>query len=259
MTFFSGENMTGGYGGADIINSCTITVNRGEIVAILGPNGAGKSTLLNCFVGKLIPDTGTVMFNGQSLLGIKPHEINQLGVSRVFQTPEIFSELSVWENTLIPCFAKRDGSFTLNALGRVSDNKDMAEKAEKMLVDVDLINKKDMLASSMSRGDKRRLEMAMCLSQNPKLLLLDEPTAGMARADTESTIELLKSIQKKLKITMAIIEHDMGVVFSLAQKISVLAQGTVIVEDIPEKIKGHPKVKEAYLGEAQVEGNMRDD
>ena len=122
-----------------------------------------------------------------------------------------------------------------------------------------LINKKDMLASSMSRGDKRRLEMAMCLSQNPKLLLLDEPTAGMARADTESTIELLKSIQKKLKITMAIIEHDMGVVFSLAQKISVLAQGTVIVEDIPENIKGHPKVKEAYLGEAQVEGNMRDD
>jgi branched-chain amino acid transport system ATP-binding protein len=109
-----------------------------------------------------------------------------------------------------------------------------------------------MLASSMSRGDKRRLEMAMCLSQNPKLLLLDEPTAGMARADTQSTIELLKSIQKKLKITMVIIEHDMGVVFSLAQKISVLAQGTVIVEDVPEKIKGHPKVKEAYLGEAQV-------
>jgi branched-chain amino acid transport system ATP-binding protein len=236
-----------------------LDIEEGKIHAIIGPNGAGKSTLLNCFVGKLIPDTGTVMFNGQSLLGIKPHEINQLGVSRVFQTPEIFSELSVWENTLIPCFAKRDGSFTLNALGRVSDNKDMAEKAEKMLVDVDLINKKDMLASSMSRGDKRRLEMAMCLSQNPKLLLLDEPTAGMARADTESTIELLKSIQKKLKITMAIIEHDMGVVFSLAQKISVLAQGTVIVEDIPEKIKGHPKVKEAYLGEAQVEGNMRDD
>ena len=114
--------------------------------------------------------------------------------------------------------------------------------------DVDLINKKDMLASSMSRGDKRRLEMAMCLSQNPKLLLLDEPTAGMARADTQSTIELLKSIQKKLKITMVIIEHDMGVVFSLAQKISVLAQGTVIVEDVTEKIKGHPKVKEAFLG-----------
>ena len=246
------QNVNKSFGGLKALHNVNLDIEEGKIHAIIGPNGAGKSTLLNCFVGKLMPDTGTVMFDGQSLLGIKPHEINQLGVSRVFQTPEIFSELTVWENTLIPCFAKRDGSFALNALSRVSDNKDMAEKAEKMLVDVDLINKKDMLASSMSRGDKRRLEMAMCLSQNPKLLLLDEPTAGMARADTQSTIELLKSIQKKLKITMVIIEHDMGVVFSLAQKISVLAQGTVIVEDVPEKIKGHPKVKEAYLGEAQV-------
>ena len=246
------QNVNKSFGGLKALHNVNLDIEEGKIHAIIGPNGAGKSTLLNCFVGKLMPDTGTVMFDGKSLLGIKPHEINQLGVSRVFQTPEIFSELTVWENTLIPCFAKRDGSFALNALSRVSDNKDMAEKAEKMLVDVDLINKKDMLASSMSRGDKRRLEMAMCLSQSPKLLLLDEPTAGMARADTQSTIELLKSIQKKLKITMVIIEHDMGVVFSLAQKISVLAQGTVIVEDIPEKIKGHPKVKEAYLGEAQV-------
>ena len=246
------QNVNKSFGGLKALHNVNLDIEEGKIHAIIGPNGAGKSTLLNCFVGKLMPDTGTVMFDGQSLLGIKPHEINQLGVSRVFQTPEIFSELTVWENTLIPCFAKRDGSFALNALSRVSENKDMAEKAEKMLVDVDLINKKDMLASSMSRGDKRRLQMAMCLSQNPKLLLLDEPTAGMARADTQSTIELLKSIQKKLKITMVIIEHDMGVVFSLAQKISVLAQGTVIVEDVPEKIKGHPKVKEAYLGEAQV-------
>jgi len=246
------QNVNKSFGGLKALHNVNLDIEEGKIHAIIGPNGAGKSTLLNCFVGKLMPDTGTVMFDGQSLLGIKPHEINQLGVSRVFQTPEIFSELTVWENTLIPCFAKRDGSFALNALSRVSENKDMAEKAEKMLVDVDLINKKDMLASSMSRGDKRRLEMAMCLSQNPKLLLLDEPTAGMARADTQSTIELLKSIQKKLKITMVIIEHDMGVVFSLAQKISVLAQGTVIVEDVPKKIKGHPKVKEAYLGEAQV-------
>ena len=246
------QNVNKSFGGLKALHNVNLDIEEGKIHAIIGPNGAGKSTLLNCFVGKLMPDTGTVMFDGQSLLGIKPHEINQLGVSRVFQTPEIFSELTVWEHTLIPCFAKRDGSFALNALSRVSENKDMAEKAEKMLVDVDLINKKDMLASSMSRGNKRRLEMAMCLSQNPKLLLLDEPTAGMARADTQSTIELLKSIQKKLKITMVIIEHDMGVVFSLAQKISVLAQGTVIVEDVPEKIKGHPKVKEAYLGEAQV-------
>jgi branched-chain amino acid transport system ATP-binding protein len=109
-----------------------------------------------------------------------------------------------------------------------------------------------MTASSMSRGDKRRLEMAMCLVQEPRLLLLDEPTAGMARADTENTIQLLKDIRTSRGITMAIIEHDMNVVFSLAERITVLAQGTPLVEDTPDNIKGHPKVREAYLGEAQV-------
>jgi branched-chain amino acid transport system ATP-binding protein len=115
-----------------------------------------------------------------------------------------------------------------------------------------MLDKLNMTASSMSRGDKRRLEMAMCLVQNPKLLLLDEPTAGMARADTNHTIDLLKEIKEKRDITMAIIEHDMHVVFSMAERITVLAQGTPLVEDTPENIKGHPKVREAYLGEAQV-------
>ena len=236
------------FGGLKALSDVNLNVEENTIHAIIGPNGAGKSTLLNCFIGKLIPDTGSVGFNGTSLLGIKPHEINQLGVSRVFQTPEIFSDRSVFENVMIPCFAKRDGAFKLNALSRVLGQRDVREKAEQMLVDVNMADKRDMIASSLSRGDKRRLEMAMCLAQDPKLLLLDEPTAGMARADTNNTIDLLHEIKSKRDITMAIIEHDMHVVFSLAQKISVLAQGTVIVEDMPENIKGHPKVQEAYLG-----------
>ncbi len=244
------QNVNKSFGGLKALQNVNLDIEEGTIHAIIGPNGAGKSTLLNCFVGKLVPDTGTVMFDGKSLLGIKPHEINQAGVSRVFQTPEIFSDLTVAENVLIPCFAKRDGAFTLNALARVTGETDVREKAEQMLIDVNMQDKKDMLASSLSRGDKRRLEMAMCLSQDPKLLLLDEPTAGMARADTNNTIELLAQIQERRHITMAVIEHDMHVVFSLAQKISVLAQGTVIAEDLPEKIKGHPKVQEAYLGGA---------
>ncbi|MEH6361564.1 MAG: ABC transporter ATP-binding protein [Amylibacter sp.] len=244
------KNVNKSFGGLKALQNVNLDIEEGTIHAIIGPNGAGKSTLLNCFVGKLIPDTGTVMFDGHSLLGRKPHEINQIGVSRVFQTPEIFSDLTVTENVLIPCFAKRDGAFTLNALARVSGETDVREKAEQMLIDVSMQDKKDMNASSLSRGDKRRLEMAMCLSQDPKLLLLDEPTAGMARADTNNTIALLAEIQERRHITMVVIEHDMHVVFSLAQKISVLAQGTVIVEDLPEKIKGHPKVQEAYLGVA---------
>ena len=139
----------------------------------------------------------------------------------------------------------------MQGLASVGSQADIYETAEKILMDVNMIDKRDMHAASLSRGDKRRLEMAMCLVQNPKLLLLDEPTAGMARADTNNTIDLLKEINQKRNITMAIIEHDMHVVFSLAERITVLAQGTPLVEDTPENIKGHPKVKEAYLGETQ--------
>ncbi|GJM03724.1 MAG: ABC transporter ATP-binding protein [Rhodomicrobium sp.] len=244
------KNVNKSFSGLKALQNVNLSVEEGKIHAIIGPNGAGKSTLLNCFIGKLLPDSGTVTFDGQSLLGIPPHKINQTGVSRVFQTPEIFTDLSVIDNVMIPCFARRDGSFSLHAVKRVEDEAEVRDKAEQMLVDVNMADKRDMTASSLSRGDKRRLEMAMCLAQDPKLLLLDEPTAGMARADTNNTIELLADIQSKRHITMAVIEHDMHVVFSLAQKISVLAQGTVIVEDLPENIKGNPKVQEAYLGGA---------
>ncbi|MDU8946572.1 ABC transporter ATP-binding protein [Ovoidimarina sediminis] len=238
------------FGGLQALGDVNLSVTENTVHAIIGPNGAGKSTLLNCLVGKLIPDTGSVMFDGQSVLGRSPHEINQMGISRVFQTPEIFGDLTVFENVMIPCFAKRDGAFRLHALEGVGAEKDIAQQAEEMLTDVNMIEKRDMHAASLSRGDKRRLEMAMCLVQNPRLLLLDEPTAGMARADTNNTIDLLKEIKEKRDITMAIIEHDMHVVFSLAERITVLAQGTPLVEDTPENIKGHPKVQEAYLGQA---------
>ncbi|XDA99492.1 ABC transporter ATP-binding protein [Sulfitobacter sp. LCG007] len=244
------KNVGKRFGGLQALSNVTLSVAENSVHAIIGPNGAGKSTLLNCLVGKLIPDSGSVMFDGQSVLGRKPYEINQMGISRVFQTPEIFGDLTVMENMMIPCFAKRDGSFELNALSRVPAQRDVIEHAEKALVDMRMIDKRHMHAASMSRGDKRRLEIGMCLSQEPRLLLLDEPTAGMARADTNNTIDLLKQIKDERDITIAIIEHDMHVVFSLAERITVLAQGTPLVEDTPERIKGHPKVREAYLGES---------
>jgi branched-chain amino acid transport system ATP-binding protein len=240
------------FGGLQALGNVNLSVAENTTHAIIGPNGAGKSTLLNVLVGKLIPDSGSVMFDGQSVLGRKPHEINQMGISRVFQTPEIFGDLTVMENVMIPCFAKRDGPFRMHAFESIFAEKGIRDQAKAILDDVKMFEKRDMVASSLSRGDKRRLEMAMCLVQDPKLLLLDEPTAGMARADTQNTIALLKEIREKRGITMAIIEHDMNVVFSLAERITVLAQGTPLVEDIPENIKGHPKVREAYLGEAQV-------
>ena len=229
MSILTVRNVNKHFVGLKALDEVNLTVEEGTVHAIIGPNGAGKSTLLNCFIGRLDPDTGTVDFNGVSLLGMKPHEINQAGVSRVFQTPEIFGDLSLVENVMIPAFAKRDGAFKINAWGAVRNESAVREQAMGLLGDVGLAAKAGTIASQLSRGDKRRLELAMCLVQEPKLLLLDEPTAGMARADTNNTIDLLKEIAAK-GLTMVVIEHDMHVVFSLADKISVLAQGTVIAE-----------------------------
>ncbi len=251
MSILSVANVNKSFGGLKALDEVNLEVEAGTVHAIIGPNGAGKSTLLNCFIGRLEPDTGTVTFDGQSLLGIQPHEINQAGVSRVFQTPEIFGDLTLLENVVIPAFAKRDGAFTINAWYSVGSESELKAKAMSMLADVGLAEKSGDLAGQLSRGDKRRLELAMCLVQDPKLLLLDEPTAGMARADTNNTIDLMKTIAQS-GVTMVVIEHDMHVVFSLADKISVLAQGTVIVEDLPENIKGNPRVQEAYLGGAHL-------
>ncbi len=251
MGILSVRNVNKRFGGLKALDDVNLEVEAGTVHAIIGPNGAGKSTLLNCFVGRLEPDSGSVTFDGMSLLGIKPHEINQAGVSRVFQTPEIFGDLALIENVMIPAFAARDGAFTLNAWGLVTTHGEVRARALEMLADVGLADQAERPADQLSRGDKRRLELAICLVQNPKLLLLDEPTAGMARADTNNAIELMKRIAER-GVTMVVIEHDMHVVFSLAEKITVLAQGTVIAEDKPEKIKGNPRVQEAYLGGAQL-------
>ncbi len=245
------KNVNKRFGGLQALGDVNLSVAENTVHAIIGPNGAGKSTLLNCLVGKLIPDTGSVMFDGQSVLGRKPFEINQMGISRVFQTPEIFGDLSVLENMMIPCFAKRDGSFTANAIINMMKDREIVESAEQMLEEMNMADARNDNAATMSRGNKRRLEIGMCLAQEPRLLLLDEPTAGMARADTNNTIDLLKQIKDERDITISIIEHDMHVVFSLAERITVLAQGTPLVEDTPDNIKGHPKVREAYLGETQ--------
>ena len=245
------ENVSKRFGGLQALNDVNLDVEEGTVHAIIGPNGAGKSTLLNCFVGRLDPDTGSVMFDGTSLLGLKPHQINQTGVSRVFKTPEIFDDMPLLENVAIPALAKRDGSYQFNAWRTVTGEQDIYDAAMACLEDVGLADKSREIAKQLSRGDKRRLELAMCLVQEPKLLLLDEPTAGMSRADTNSTIDLMRRIADE-GMTMVVIEHDMHVVFSLAEQISVLAQGTVIAEDIPENIKGDPRVQEAYLGGAHI-------
>ncbi len=239
------------FSGLHALSDVDLTVTEGETHAIIGPNGAGKSTLLNVCVGRIKPDRGAVVFDGEVLTGKSPHEINQIGVARVFQTPEVFPDLSILENVMVPALSKRDGKFRLNPFKRFTAEKAIRQEAIDVLENVGLKSHFSNPASSMSRGDKRRLELAMGLVQHPRLLLLDEPTAGMARHDTNATIDLLKQI-KEGGMTKVIIEHDMHVVFSLADRISVLAGGRIIAQGTPDEVKNDPRVKEAYLGEEQV-------
>ncbi|MCP4126674.1 MAG: ABC transporter ATP-binding protein [Gammaproteobacteria bacterium] len=245
------KNVDKTFGGLQALGDINLDIEEGKTHAIIGPNGAGKSTLLNCCIGRLIPDNGTVEFNGKNMIGMQPHDINHAGMVRVFQTPEIFPELTVLQNVLIPGFAKRDGVFKFNAFTSLASEKDIEADAMHILEDMGLASQIDNSAGSMSRGDKRRLELAMGLVQHPTLLLLDEPTAGMARHDTNRTIDLLKTIKER-GMTKIIIEHDMHVVFSLADTISVLAQGRIIATGTPDEIRGNPKVQEAYLGGAEL-------
>ena len=243
------QNVDMTFGGLQALSNVNLQIEEGKIHAIIGPNGAGKSTLLNVCIGRLEPTSGTVTFDNEVITGKAPHEINQAGVVRVFQTPEIFPELTILENVMIPALAKRDGAFKFNPFRLLASETSIREGAEEVLEDMGLIEQRDHHAGSMSRGDKRRLELCMGLVQRPRLLLLDEPTAGMSRADTNATIDTLKRIKER-GMTKVIIEHDMHVVFSLADTISVLAQGAIIAQGVPDEIRGNPKVQEAYLGGA---------
>ena len=248
MALLEVEGLSKSFGGLMAVNNAGLRVEEGRAHSIIGPNGAGKSTFLNMIIGRLTPDKGTVTFDGQSLLGLAPHEINQRGVVRVFQSPAIYPEMTVIDNVTVATLAKRDGTFRFNFLELPLRRKAALEAAEEALAEVDLQDKLEVEARNLSYGDKRRLELAICLAQKPKLLLLDEPTAGMSQGETAATIELLQKLGRRGDMTKLIIEHDMHVVFTLAEHITVLHQGAVIADGPPEEVRNSKQVQEAYLG-----------
>jgi branched-chain amino acid transport system ATP-binding protein len=222
-------------------------VQKGSLVAIIGPNGAGKSTLFNLFTGYFAVSSGKVIFKDEEITNLPPYKILQKGISRSFQVSNIFPDLTAFENVRIGVLSHRRKSMKLLTL--VDEMDEINEETLKILKMVELSNENDTVANTLSHGDQKRLEIGIALTSEPALLLLDEPTAGMAPEETVNTVNLIKDISKKQNTTIVFTEHDLNVVFSIAERIIVLQQGIIIGDGTGEEIKGNKKVKEAYLGE----------
>lgn len=238
------------FGKTEIIRGASLQVAQGERVAVIGPNGAGKSTLFNLISGRFAPTSGEVLLNGQRIDGKKPFEINRLGLSRSFQITNIFPKLSVFEN--LRCGVLWSLGYRYTFLKFLADLDDANERAEQLMEMIHLHRKRDVLAMNLTYAEQRALEVGITIAGGAQVILLDEPTAGMSRAETRRFIELIKDVT--VGKTLLTVEHDMGVVFGLADKIAVVVYGEVIAYDTPEKVRANQRVQEAYLGPVGAQG-----
>ena len=232
------------FGKTEIIRGANLQVVDGERVAIIGPNGAGKSTLFNLISGRFEPSSGDVLLNGQRINGKKPFEINRLGLSRSFQITNIFSKLSVFEN--LRCGVLWSLGYKYTFLKFLADLHDANERAEELMSMIKLDKKRDVLATNLTYAEQRALEIGVTIAGGANVILLDEPTAGMSRSETTRFINLIKQVT--VGKTLLTVEHDMGVVFGLADRIAVIVYGEVIAFDTPEAVRANQRVQEAYLG-----------
>ena len=230
------------FGGLAALNGVNFEVPRGEIRAVIGPNGAGKSTFFNCLTGVLRPSSGRIVFNGEDITGLSPDRISRKGIARSYQITNILPNATTLENVRI---AAQSRKHAWNMLTHHHDFGDIIAKAQSVLQAVGLEGKGDELAANLSHGEQRNLEIGIALATEPKLLCLDEPTAGMSAAETHETMQLVRRIASDL--TILIVEHDMQVVMSLADRITVLHYGEILAEGTPGEIQRNPKVLEVYL------------
>lgn len=246
MALIECHEVTRRFGGLIAVDNVDMTVEAGETRAIIGPNGAGKTTLFNLLTGVLTASEGQVIFEGRNITSLPVHDIIQRGISRTFQLTHLFPELSVLENVRIAAQARNNRRwYFLGGSQIINDSKAVALEAIKKL---GLGDRATIQAGMLSHGDQRLLEIAMALSQHPKLLLLDEPTQGLSIEETERAINILKDLLNSTDLTVILVEHDMEVVFRLAEKITVLHRGRVIADGSPDTVKADDSVQEAYLG-----------
>ncbi|HWI79736.1 MAG TPA: branched-chain amino acid ABC transporter ATP-binding protein/permease, partial [Ramlibacter sp.] len=238
--------LTKRYGGVVANEGIDFTVNQGELRGIIGPNGAGKTTFFKMLTCEVPPTSGTIVFEGRDITGKSITDVCQLGLTKSYQVNQLFNKLTVRENLTIAALAQLRGKFKLDLFGRLSKIPGLAEQVEHTLQLVNLTARTDTPVSELAYGEKRRLEIGLALASSPSLLLLDEPLAGMSPRERVETVRLLKSIAQGR--TMIIIDHDMDALFELAERITVLQEGRVLVEGTPDEIKGNALVQEAYLG-----------
>ncbi|MDN4982952.1 MULTISPECIES: ABC transporter ATP-binding protein [Bradyrhizobium] len=243
------RNVTKRFGNLVAVKDVSMMVERGELRAIIGPNGAGKTTFFNMISGYFPPSRGSILFNGKDVTATPAHARVGLGMGRTFQITEVFPELTVHENVLTA--AEVAAGQTLRMLPNRSDAKIANDVATEMLAVVGLSAKADRLVGELSHGDQRTTEIAMALAQLPRLLLLDEPTAGMGDQETYEITTLIRRLHRERNYTIVLIEHDMRVVFHLADRITVLDQGALLAEGTPDEIATSEAVQAAYLGETQ--------
>jgi branched-chain amino acid transport system ATP-binding protein len=244
------------FGKTEIIRGISLAVPQGERVGIIGPNGAGKSTLFNLISGRFEPSSGEVLLGGQLLNGKKPFEINRMGLSRSFQITNIFPKLSVFEN--LRCGVLWSLGYKYTFLRFLADLKDANDRADELMAMVHLDKKRDVLAMNLTYAEQRALEIGITIAGGASVILLDEPTAGMSKSETGRFIKLIRDVT--VGKTLLTVEHDMGVVFGLADKIAVVVYGELLAYDTPDAVRANTRVQEAYLGssvaDSQVAGHV---
>ncbi len=232
------------FGKTEIIRGVNLAVRPGERIGIIGPNGAGKSTLFNLISGRFAPSSGQVLLNGQRIDGKQPYEINRAGLSRSFQITHVFPYLRVFEN--LRCGLLWSMGYKYSFWKFLADLKDANERTLELMSMIKLDRKRDMLAANLTYSEQRALEIGITIAGGAPVILLDEPTAGMSRSESRDFVRLIKEVT--VGKTLLTVEHDMGVVFGLADKIAVVVYGEVIDFDLPENVRANPRVQEAYLG-----------